>query len=54
LQGNAGADARPSVEILPWHGSADLVALARANGFVRFGTEPCDVAAGTKVRVMCL
>lgn len=44
----------PKVEILPWHGSADLVALARANGFARFGTEPCEVAAGSKVRVMCL
>jgi hypothetical protein len=42
------------VEILPWHGSADLVALARANGFARFGTEPCEVAAGTMVRVMSL
>jgi len=46
--------ARPAVEILSWHGSADLVALTRANGFVRFGTEACEFPAGTPVRVLCL
>lgn len=45
---------RSLVEILPWHGSADLVALAGANGFVRLGTEPCAISAGTPVRVMRL
>jgi molybdopterin biosynthesis enzyme len=42
------------VEILPWHGSADLVALARANGLIRFGTEPNQFATGATVQVMCL
>jgi molybdopterin molybdotransferase len=46
--------ARPTVEILPWHGSADLVALARANALVRLGTEPEQLAAGATVWVMCL
>ena len=54
--GDKGADERqpPTVEILPWHGSADLVALARANGLVRFGTEPNQFATGATVQVMCL
>ncbi|MGD9634462.1 MAG: gephyrin-like molybdotransferase Glp [Pirellulales bacterium] len=52
--GETSPQARPSVEILPWHGSADLVALARANGLVRFGTESCDVSAGKSVQVLCL
>ncbi len=47
-------DTRPTVEILPWHGSADLVALARANGLVRLGTEPVQLAAGAVVQVMSL
>jgi molybdopterin molybdotransferase len=47
-------DTRPTVEILPWHGSADLVTLARANGLVRLGTEPEQLAAGEMVQVMCL
>ena len=41
-------DARPTVEILPWHGSADLVTLARANGLVRLGTEPATLRAGRR------
>jgi molybdopterin molybdotransferase len=45
---------RPTVEILPWHGSADLVTLARANGLVRLGTEPAKLEAGEKLRVMVL
>lgn len=51
---DGGAESRPTVEILPWHGSADLVTLARANGLVRFGSEACDLPAGTPVRVLCL
>jgi molybdopterin molybdotransferase len=54
LQGKGETLARPRVEILPWHGSADLVTLTRANGLVRFGTAACDVSAGTPVRVLCL
>lgn len=45
---------RPMVEILPWHGSADLVTLARANGLVRLGIEPANLDAGEKLAVMCL
>jgi molybdopterin molybdotransferase len=45
---------RPTVEILPWHGSADLVTLARANGLVRLGTEPVQLEASEKLAVMCL
>jgi len=47
-------DMRLTVKILPWHGSADLVALARANGLVRLGSEPEQLTAGTLVRVICL
>lgn len=51
----ATTDKQPlTVEILPWHGSADLVALARANGLVRFGPEPNQFARGATVQVMCL
>jgi molybdopterin molybdotransferase len=39
----------PVVEILPWHGSADLVALARANALVRLGTEPERLSAGARI-----
>lgn len=41
----------PPVEILPWHGSADLVTLARANALVLLGTEPLSLARGTTVSV---
>jgi len=46
--------ALPRVEILPWHGSADLVALARANGLVKLGTDPAELKAGATVEAMCL
>jgi molybdopterin molybdotransferase len=44
----------PLVEILPWHGSADLVALARANALVRLGTEPAKLSAGALVEVQLI
>jgi molybdopterin molybdotransferase len=44
----------PTVQILPWHGSADLAALARANGLVRLGTDPQQLTAGQVVEVMPL
>jgi molybdopterin molybdotransferase len=44
----------PGVEILPWHGSADLVALARANGFVRLGPDPRELVTGATVEVMAI
>jgi molybdopterin molybdotransferase len=48
------AETCPFVEILPWHGSADLVTLRRANGLVRLGTEPAQLLAGTTVAVISL
>jgi molybdopterin molybdotransferase len=51
---DGASDTRPTVEILPWHGSADLVALARANALVRLGTEPEQISAGATVQVMSL
>lgn len=53
-QGNQAVDARPTVEILPWRGSADLAALAQANGLVRLGTAAEHLVAGATVWVMCL
>jgi molybdopterin molybdotransferase len=44
-------DALPAVEVLPWHGSADLVTLAHANALVRLGAEPQLLPAGATVRV---
>jgi len=44
----------PRVELLPWHGSADLVALEQANALVRLGTEPQRLSAGTLVEVQCI
>jgi molybdopterin molybdotransferase len=42
----------PTVEILPWHGSADLVALARANGLVKLAGEPRSLDRGTSLDVL--
>jgi molybdopterin molybdotransferase len=44
----------PTVEILPWQGSADLATLARANALVRLGTDAVRLEAGTTVEIMCL
>jgi molybdopterin molybdotransferase len=50
------ADARfyelPTVEILPWQGSADLAALAGANGLVRLAGEARNLAPGSTVDVL--
>ena len=40
----------PSGEILPWHGSADLAALAKANALVRLGAEAAQLDAGHNSR----
>ena len=49
IHSRSGGESLPTVEILPWHGSADLVALARANAMARFGVEPAQFAAGAVV-----
>lgn len=45
---------RPAVEILPWLGSADLAALARANGLVRLPAEKMRLSPGTPVDVLLI
>jgi molybdopterin molybdotransferase len=52
--GGGASGALPDVEILPWRGSADLVALARANALVRLGVEPRNLPSGALVDVTCL
>lgn len=42
----------PDVEVLPWHGSADLAALARANGLIRLSGDARSVPPGTLVDVL--
>jgi molybdopterin molybdotransferase len=42
----------PSVEILPWHGSADMATLAQADGLVRLPVEPLSLAAGSALEVL--
>jgi molybdopterin molybdotransferase len=44
----------PTVEVLPWHGSADLAALAQANALVRLGAEAAQLDVGATVEVICL
>jgi molybdopterin molybdotransferase len=41
-----------SVDILPWHGSADMATLARANGLVRLGTDSMSLEAGSMIDVL--
>jgi molybdopterin molybdotransferase len=53
LSGEASEGQR-SVEILPWHGSADLATLARANALVRLPTAAATIPAGTITTVICL
>ena len=48
LSGEPPAD----VAILPWHGSADLATLARANALARFGAAPMRLQAGALVNVI--
>jgi molybdopterin molybdotransferase len=40
------------IEILPWQGSADLAALAQANGLARLPAGPSQLAAGTVIDVL--
>jgi molybdopterin molybdotransferase len=44
----------PSVEILPWQGSADLATLARANGLARFPNDACKFKPGDTLEVILL
>jgi molybdopterin molybdotransferase len=41
-----------SVEILPWHGSADMATLAQANGLVRLPVDPVSLEAGEMIDVL--
>jgi molybdopterin molybdotransferase len=54
FDGSAQARAGLSVEILPWHGSADLVTLAGANGLARLSDEKGRIAAGTMLDVVLI
>jgi molybdopterin molybdotransferase len=45
---------QPTVRILPWQGSADLAALAEANGLVRLDSEARTLEPGTAVDVHLL
>jgi molybdopterin molybdotransferase len=54
FDGSAEARAGLLVEILPWHGSADLVTLARANGLARLSDEKGRIAAGTMLEVVLI
>jgi molybdopterin molybdotransferase len=42
----------PTVEILTWHGSADMATLANANGLVCLPTEAISLAAGAEIKVL--
>jgi molybdopterin molybdotransferase len=42
----------PIVEILPWHGSADMATLVRANCLVRLPAEPLALAARIPIEVL--
>jgi molybdopterin molybdotransferase len=42
----------PTVEILPWHGSADMATLAQANGLVRLPVEPLTLETGSTLEVL--
>jgi molybdopterin molybdotransferase len=50
--GDPGLQAEPQVAHVPWHGSGDLAAFARANGFLVVPEEIDNLAAGTLVRVL--
>jgi molybdopterin molybdotransferase len=39
----------PAATLLPWHGSADLAALANANALIRLPAEASDFAAGAEL-----
>lgn len=42
----------PTVEILSWHGSADMATLANANCLVCLPTEAVSLAAGAEIKVL--
>jgi hypothetical protein len=42
----------PTVEILPWQGSADVATLARASGLARFPSEKAHYLTGTAIEVL--
>jgi molybdopterin molybdotransferase len=44
----------PEVEILPWHGSADVATLAKANALARLPEEKLQLPAGAQVDVLML
>jgi hypothetical protein len=50
----AHKEAPATVEILPWHGSADIATLGRANGLARFPNKPIDLVAGTRIDVLLI
>jgi molybdopterin molybdotransferase len=52
VEGSAGG--QRTVQILPWHGSADLATLARANALVRLPADTLELASGARVDVICL
>lgn len=52
LSAAGAADERPQVQILPWHGSADMATLARANGLVCLPAEPVSLDAGSPIKVL--
>lgn len=51
-QSDPGLQAEPQVAHVPWHGSGDQAAFARANGFLVVPEEIDNLAAGTLVRVL--
>jgi molybdopterin molybdotransferase len=50
----ASAPDQAAVEILPWHGSADLVTVARANGLARLPVEKRQFLPGDSLEVLAL
>lgn len=49
-----GSDALPAVTPVPWHGSGDLAAFARANAFLVVPEGTATLKAGATVRVLVL
>ncbi len=50
----AGEFSDPTVEILPWHGSADIATLTRANALARLPAEPRRFEAGSWLNIVPL
>jgi molybdopterin molybdotransferase len=46
--------ATPTIDILPWHGSADLATLARANTLARLPAEKCRLSPGTTIEALLI